>query len=34
MEKPRLLAELEALKWLQGQIAVFCHVDNREGIGN
>jgi hypothetical protein len=31
-EIDRLLAELEALEWLQGQIAVFSHVDNNEAV--
>ena len=29
-EIERLFAELEALEWLQGQIAVFSHGDNNE----
>jgi hypothetical protein len=31
-EIDRLLAELEALEWLQSQIAVFSHRDNNEAV--
>jgi hypothetical protein len=31
-EIERLFAELEALEWLQGQIAVFSHGDNNEAV--
>jgi hypothetical protein len=31
-EIDRLLAELEALEWLQGQIAMFSHGDNNEAV--
>lgn len=31
-EIDRLLAELEALEWLQDQIAVFSHGDNNEAV--
>lgn len=31
-ETDRLLAELDALEWLQGQIAVFTLEDNSEAV--
>ena len=31
-EIERLFAELEALEWLQGQIAAFSHGDNNETV--
>jgi hypothetical protein len=31
-EIERLFAELEALEWLQRQIAVFSHGDNNEAV--
>jgi len=31
-EIDRLLAELEASEWLQGQLAVFSHGDNNEAV--